>query len=213
MPRRSSTGWRDIGFQSDQLNRYATPMQSAFWAPIQWSAVHGGTQRNALSWDFCQTRIPVVIAFRPLPRFPVPKIASDGRRIHWRSGGREDVTDRSRSRGTGNANAVEVSAVGVILCQTNVSQEIALEVPNQFVVFSEQEILVSLNLQFLDTRQPEMRSQYAAVTVSCICGESCHGTVSGFDVVEVDCPCGRRWHVRLVLELSEQAVATPVWGP
>jgi hypothetical protein len=71
---------------------------------------------------------------------------------------------------------------------------------------------VSLNLEFLDIRQAEMRSQYAAVTVSCVCGESCHGTVSGFDVVDVDCPCGRRWHVRLLLELSEPVEAPSVRG-
>ena len=76
------------------------PDAVSFWAPIQWSAVHAGTQRNASSWDFSQTRSPVAIGFRPRPPSPVPRVISDGRQTHWRSRGCEDAQDRSKSRRT-----------------------------------------------------------------------------------------------------------------
>jgi hypothetical protein len=64
---------------------------------------------------------------------------------------------------------------------------------------TEAEIIMALNFPFPDVRDPELRAQYAAVTVLCSCGEESHATVSGFDEADVRCACGRGWGVRLAL--------------
>ena len=64
---------------------------------------------------------------------------------------------------------------------------------------TEAEIILALNFAFPDVRDPELRAQYAAVTVLCSCGEESHTTVSGFDDADVLCACGRCWGIRLAL--------------
>jgi hypothetical protein len=65
---------------------------------------------------------------------------------------------------------------------------------------TEAEIILALNFAFPDVCDPELRAQYAAVTVLCSCGEESHATLSGFDEAEVSCACGRFWSVQFALD-------------
>jgi hypothetical protein len=49
-------------------------------------------------------------------------------------------------------------------------------------------------------QRPALHTQYAAVTIACVCGEDAHGTMSGFDTIALCCVCGRNWSVRMSLE-------------
>jgi hypothetical protein len=64
---------------------------------------------------------------------------------------------------------------------------------------TEAEIRLALDFTFPDMREPELRGQYAFVTVICSCGEETPVTVSGFDEAEALCVCGRCWGVQLAL--------------
>jgi len=65
---------------------------------------------------------------------------------------------------------------------------------------TEEEVMLALRFEFPEVRAPELWSQYAAVSVACSCGEETHTTLSGFDIKEVLCACGRLWCIRLTID-------------
>jgi uncharacterized protein (DUF433 family) len=77
----------------------------------------------------------------------------------------------------------------------------------RFAGLSAEDVHAALAFIFPPLREPTVELKPTVVVVHCSCGETTEQFSAGWPESEVDCVCGRCWHVRLVIEAESAAGA------
>lgn len=65
----------------------------------------------------------------------------------------------------------------------------------RYAGLTDEEIQAAMTFVFPDVRVTEVNLEYAAVVVSCACGEDTYKSGLSTEVTIVDCACRRRWRI------------------
>lgn len=101
--------------------------------------------------------------------------------------------------------------IATLLADFQYGKEEALE-QYQFMELTAEEIEAAIAFAFPAVREASVGVHYAALVLSCECGEDVHSTAAWPNVERIRCLCGRRWRVPLGLERDAED-ASPDTAP